>query len=137
MTASKKTSGHEVKTRANSGDDFALAYARLRDILILYQDRLEVTADSKYKFYTETRSASHNGKPLFFAAVVMGKAYVSYHLMPLYWDPALLKGISPQLKKRMQGKSCFNFTEAKPTLFRELSRLTAKGFALYRSRNLL
>lgn len=137
MTASKKSSGHEGKTRANSRDDFALAYARLRDILIPYYDRLEVTADSRYKFYTQTRSASHNGKPLFFAAVVMGKAYVSYHLMPLYWDPSLLKGISPQLKKRMQGKSCFNFTEPKPPLFRELSRLTAKGFALYRNRNLL
>lgn len=137
MAATRKTSGHEEKTRANSRDDFVLAYAKLRDILIPYYDRLEVTADSRYKFYTQTRSASHNGKPLFFAAVVMGMAYVSYHLMPLYWDPGLLKGISPELKKRMQGKSCFNFTEPKPALFRELSRLTAKGFALYRKRNLL
>jgi hypothetical protein len=137
MAASSKTSTKLAKTRATSRDDFALAYAKLRDILIPYQNQLEVTADSKYKFYTQTRSASHNGKPLFFAAVVMGKAYVSYHLMPLYWDPGLLKGISPELKKRMQGKSCFNFTEPMPALFRELSRLTAKGFALYRRRNLL
>ena len=137
MAASSRNDREKVKTRANSRDDFALAYAKLRDILIPYHDRLEVTADSKYKFYTQTRSASHNGKPLFFAAVVMGKAYVSYHLMPLYWDPALLKGSSSELKKRMQGKSCFNFTEPKPALFRELSRLTAKGFALYRKRNLL
>jgi hypothetical protein len=137
MAASSKTSEHQVKTRANSKAEFALAFTKLRDILIPYQNRLEVTVDSKYKFYTETRSASHNGKPLFFAAVIMGKAYVSYHLMPVYWDPSLLKGISSELKKRMQGKSCFNFTEAKPALFRELVRLTAKGFALYRSRNLL
>lgn len=137
MAAPGQTSAHQEKTRANSKADFALAFTKLRDILIPYQNRLEVTVDSRYKFYTETRSASHNGKPLFFAAVIMGKAHVSYHLMPVYWEPALLKGISRELKRRMQGKSCFNFNEPKPALFRELSRLTAKGFALYRSRNLL
>jgi hypothetical protein len=137
MAATSKTGAHPAKTRANSRAEFTLAFTKLRDILIPYQDKLKVTVDSKYKFYTETRSASHNGKPLFFAAVIMGRTNVSYHLMPLYWDPALLKGISPQLKKCMQGKSSFNFTEAKPNLFRELGRITAKGFALYRSRNLL
>jgi len=137
MSASTQTGLKQTKTRANSKAEFALTFTKLRDILILYQDRLEVTVDSKYKFYTETRSASHNGKPLFFAAVIMGQANVSYHLMPVYWEPGLLKGLSPELKKRMQGKSCFNFTEAKPRLFRELARLTAKAFALYRGRNLL
>lgn len=137
MAASTQTGPQQTKTRANSKAEFALAFTKLRDILIPYQDRLEVTVDSKYKFYTETLSSSHNGKPLFFAAVILGKAYVSYHLMPVYWDSGLLKGTSPELKKRMQGKSCFNFTEAKPNLFRELARITAKGFALYRKRNLL
>jgi hypothetical protein len=38
----------------------------------------------------------------------------------------------------MEGKSCFNFTEAPdPTLQRELTKLTAAGFALYRRKNLL
>ena len=57
--------------------------------------------------------------------------------MPLYWEPSLVKGISPALKKRMQGKSCFNFTSYDPALFRELAKLTAAGFALYRTKNLL
>ena len=46
---------------------------------------------------------------MFFGAVVTGKAYVSYHLMPLYTCPWLVKTVSADLKKRMQGKSCFNF----------------------------
>jgi hypothetical protein len=38
-----------------------------------------------------------------------GKSYVSFHLIPVYMFPDLLKGLSPALEKRMQGKSCFNF----------------------------
>jgi hypothetical protein len=74
---------------------------------------------------------------MFFGAVISGRAYVSFHLMPLYWDPSLIENISPQLKKRMQGKSCFNFTSPDPALFRELGKLTGKGFALYREKNLV
>lgn len=58
----------------------------------------------------------------------MGKNYVSYHLMPVYMNPAMHERISPELKKRMQGKACFNFTEVDPGLFRELAALTATGF---------
>jgi hypothetical protein len=74
---------------------------------------------------------------MFFGAVISGRAYVSFHLMPLYWDPSLLVKISPALKKRMQGKSCFNFTSPDPALFRELGKLTSKGFVLYRKKNLV
>jgi hypothetical protein len=48
---------------------------------------------------------------------------VSYYLMPVYVDPCLLDGISENLKRRMQGKSCFNFTETDQPLFKELTRL--------------
>jgi len=34
---------------------------------------------------------------------------VSFHLMPLYMSASLEKQIPPALKKRMQGKTCFNF----------------------------
>ncbi len=39
--------------------------------------------------------------------------------------------MSPDLKKRMQGKSCFNFKTPDPVLFEELAALTrrcAKAF---------
>jgi predicted nucleotide-binding protein (sugar kinase/HSP70/actin superfamily) len=38
--------------------------------------------------------------------------------------PELLKGMSPELKKHMQGKSCFNFKKVEPDLFKELKELT-------------
>jgi len=45
-------------------------------------------------------------------------------------DPTLQKRISPELRKRMQGKSCFNFTEIDPILFRELAALTRSASPL-------
>jgi hypothetical protein len=48
--------------------------------------------------------------------------------MPVYGCPELLEDISPELKKRMQGKSCFNFKTVDEKLFKELGKLTKAGF---------
>jgi hypothetical protein len=47
--------------------------------------------------------------------------------VPVYAAPELGKNMSPELKRRMQGKSCFNFTTVDETLFRELESLTEEG----------
>jgi len=66
---------------------------------------------------------------MFFGSVRLGKAYVSFHLMPLYMCPVLIESLSPALRKRMQGKTCFNFkTEPEPELVTGLMRLTEAGF---------
>ena len=72
-----------------------------------------------------------------FAAVQVGKRYVSYHLMCLYAEPALAGGISPELTRRRQGKSCFSFTRVDDALFDELADLTARGRELYAERGML
>lgn len=122
---------------SNRTADFPATFFALKRVLAPCGKYLHVSTDTRNRFYLETRAPSYKGKPLFFGAVISGRAYVSFHLMPLYWDPSLRKKISPQLKKRMQGKSCFNFTAPDPALFRELAKLTAAGLALYRTKNLL
>jgi hypothetical protein len=73
---------------------------------------------------------------MFFGAVQTKKNYVSYHLMPVYVYPDLLDGISPELRRRMQGKSCFNFSRVDETLVAELARLTERGLQRYREHGL-
>ena len=51
---------------------------------------------------------------------------IRFFLLPMYAHPELLEGISPELRKRMQGKACFNFTKVDETLFAELEALTAR-----------
>lgn len=64
----------------------------------------------------------------------MTKNYVSFYLMPVYAQSALQDAISPALRKRMQGKSCFNFVAVDEPLFQELTQLTARSagdFGMY------
>jgi hypothetical protein len=133
----KRSSRAEAPEVVDRSESFAAAFFALKRIFAPYTKSLNVNADTRTRFYLETKSASYKGKPLFFGAVISGRAYVSFHLMPLYWDESLAKKLSADLKKRMQGKSCFNFTTADQKLFRELGKITAAGFALYRRKNLL
>ena len=112
--------------------DLAAVYADLRRIMAPYAAKLDVKRDDETELYVDTRHVQKNKKPQFFGAVQVKKAYVSYHLMPLYLKPALLDAVSPELKARMQGKSCFNFKAAEPKLFKELAALTKSAYASYR-----
>lgn len=57
---------------------------------------------------------------------------MSSHLMPVYMCTELLNTISLELKKRMQGKACFNFKEVDEKLFQELAALTDKGYRRFK-----
>jgi hypothetical protein len=48
--------------------------------------------------------------------------------MPIYVQPSLLDEVSPALRKRMQGKSCFNFAKVDEPLLAELEALTRRGY---------
>ena len=73
---------------------------------------------------------------MWFGSVRVGKAYASFHLLPLYMNPALTKTIAPALKKRMQGKACFNFKDAPENdALAELKRLTEASFKEWASRS--
>ena len=61
---------------------------------------------------------------MFFGAVVMFPRYASHHLMPLSACPELARTVSSGLKKRMQGKSRFNFRAPDEVLFAEFGELT-------------
>lgn len=112
-------------------------YERLRDIMIPYANDLDLKKDAPGELYIDTNHLMANDKPLFFGAVRINKRYVSYHLMPVYVNTALLDNISAGLRKRMQGKSCLNFTTIDEELFAELSLLTRAGHEFYRRQGYL
>jgi hypothetical protein len=113
--------------------DFVPVFTLLKSVFAKHARRLAVKADTPKEYTLVTKSASpfsqHKGEPMYFGSVRLGKAYVSFHLMPLYFNAPLTHTISPALKKRMQGKTCFNFkTEPEPELIAELKKLTDAGF---------
>src|SRR5688572_3320896 len=116
--------------------DFTPVFERLKSILQPYEAALHLDNSSAEGYALSTHPFPESLKmpqnPLFFAGVTSRKSYVSFYLMPVYIQPALLEGISPELKKRMQGKSCFNFKVVDDALFEELARITEQGFLSYK-----
>lgn len=108
--------------------EFPIIFEKLRSILKPYSPKLIVKADTSDGFSLDGAYSEKWDKELFFGAAQIKKNYVSFYLMPVYMYPDLLKNISPELKKRMQGKSCFNFKKVESALLDELTQLTDQGF---------
>jgi len=111
----------------SAGNNFPVVFEQLKNILKPYAEKLTVKTDSADTYYIDGPHSEKWRKELFFGSAQIKKNYVSFYLMPVYMYPDLLKGVSPELKKHMQGKSCFNFKQVEPVLFKELAELTRKG----------
>jgi hypothetical protein len=108
-------------------------FALLRGILAEQSKPLIITVDKPGDYQVASPTMKDRvGRPLYVAGVKTGKNYVSYHLMPVYAVPKLVQMLSPALKKRMQGKSCFNFTTIDPSEAQELSAVTKAGIDAFR-----
>lgn len=119
---------------ANSNPDFVHIYTRFKTILGKYAGgHLSVRENQpgQYELVGPPTPPS-KGRDVWFGAARIGKSYVSYHLMAVYVFPDLLNDISPELRKRMQGKSCFNFKHEDEGLFNELAELTEQGYQRFR-----
>ena len=116
-------------------DDFPAVFEQLKNILKPYANNLTVKTDTSDTYYLDGPYSEKWKKELFFGSAQIKKNYVSFYLMPVYMYPELLNDISPELKKHMQGKSCFNFKKIEPDLFKELEELTHKGVDKFRKEN--
>jgi hypothetical protein len=85
------------------------------------------------EYYLEGPFSGRWKKEMYFASTHIRKSYGSFYLMPVYMFPDLLNGISPGLKKHMQGKTCFNFKQVERALFRELAALTKKRYERFKN----
>ncbi len=111
-----------------SSSEFPVVFEHLKKILKPYASKLSLKMDSANTYYLDGPFSEKYKKEMFFGSAQIKKNYVTFYLMPIYMYPDLLKSISPALKKHMQGKSCFNFKQVEPELFKELGSLTKKGF---------
>ncbi|HEV8588130.1 MAG TPA: hypothetical protein VGQ72_04595 [Pyrinomonadaceae bacterium] len=108
-------------------NDLNAVFDRLKAIFAPYEKKMNVAQDTDKMYVLNTRYLLKKNYPLMFGGVRLGKNYVSFYLMSVYATPEELKTMTPELKKRMQGKSCFNFKEVDEKLFKELAKLTRAG----------
>jgi hypothetical protein len=113
--------------------DFDAVHDRLKAILVPYANGdLVVTKNGPDGMALEI--AGLEGKPWgYVAGTRKGKSYVSLYLMPVYASPELDASLSPELRRRKQGKSCFNFTKIDEPLMTELEGLAARGIPAFKA----
>jgi len=97
--------------------DLTAVFTGLREMLLEVEASLTPSVDDS----TQVR-LDYNSE--FFAAIKLCKSCVSYHLLPLYLDPSLREHASPELRTRLKGKACFNFTRLEPSHKQDLLALT-------------
>jgi hypothetical protein len=106
--------------------DFDAVYAELRALMLRAAVGMSVGKDAPgdLEMFAPWAHPRKPKTPMWFGMVRQGKAYVSFHLLPLYMNPAMQAEVSATLEARKQGKACFNFRTADPALFVELETLT-------------
>ncbi len=111
--------------------DFNAVFHKLKAIFKPYEKKMDVAQDTPTAYLLNTRHVMKTRQPLCFGGVRLGKNYVSFYLFSVYVSPGEVRGMSPELKKRMQGKSCFNFKAVDEKMIRELASLTKTGAAKF------
>jgi hypothetical protein len=131
-----------MRKASNSGSrssDFRAVFDQLKRLVqkAAAGTKLAVTDDSPDNYSLTAGYSERFKKDLWFGGVRMGKSYVSLHLTPVYMNAKLLDGMSTELRARMQGKSCFNFSKPlEPAMRREIGDLIGRcirGFAAFGS----
>ena len=117
--------------------NFEETFERLREIFKPLEKDLAVKTDEPGKYYLLTKKLNEKKQEIWFGGVEIKKNYVSFHLVPLYFFPELLDNISPELKKRLTGKSCFNFKKPDDAVFADLKNLTKAGFETFKQKEMI
>jgi hypothetical protein len=119
--------------------EFNAIFAKLRTLLEKHAvgDTLAVVEDSQHRYCLAGGQHPTHKTPMPLAWAQIGKGYVSFHHMGICASTKIRDGLSPRLKVRMQGKSCFNFKTCDQAILEELDALTANAFAALRAARLL
>ena len=120
-----------------SDAQFQTTFKVLKTALKKHEKNLTIKTNKNDTYNLYAGYSEKYKRDIYFGGVEIKKNYVSFHLMPVYINPNLLDDISPELKQRMQGKSCFNFKIVNKAQLRELTALTNKGFEYYKKEGML
>lgn len=114
--------------------DLDSIFRAVRPLYAKHEAACVVLHDERHRYYLGTHEIrAKDGYRTGFGGVEIKKNYVSVHLIPVYVHPELLAATSDRLRRRMQGKSCFNFKkQLEPDLIDELARLIDNGIEHFR-----
>jgi hypothetical protein len=107
--------------------DLPAVEVRLRAILAPYEDRLEHATVYGIPVLRRPGANAHQ----WFAFVKPATKHVGFYLLPVHEWPDLRDSMSPELRKRLGGRSAFTFKAIDQVEMADLEVLVARAFERY------
>ena len=119
-------------------DKRAEIFAQLKDPLVNYTPPFEAKIDNDrwYDLYSikDLVIEGRKRKEVYFAGIIIQKAYVGFYYMPVYAEPEIKALFKPELLKLLKGKSCFHINKLDEVLLEQIRQALENGFKLYQER---
>lgn len=97
--------------------------------------RYEVEFDKGYSVTSERTGKTMVKHGLYFVGIMMQSSYVGFYFMPIYANPSVFSGVSPDLRKLLKGKSCFHIKTYDERLFWEIEKMVKRGYQIFKKMN--
>ena len=116
-------------------NDLGAIFTTLKALLEVYQPPLiaKMDDDSHFDLWSQKDLviAGRKRKELFFAGLIIQKAYVGFYFMPVYTNEEVKAVFPPELLKLLKGKSCFHIKRLDPQLVEQIEKALKVGFDTY------
>ncbi len=113
-------------------------FAKLKELLAKYNPPFTPKTDNErwYDLYSnkEVEVWGRKRTEVYFAGIIIQKAYVGFYYMPVYAEPERKTLFKPELLKLLKGKSCFHIKKLDEELEKQIEQALADGFEMYRQR---
>lgn len=123
-------------------NDLQAIFDTLKPLLQSYTPPLTARVDTPARY--ELWSVKPTAEPLlvegrkrsevFFASLIIQKAYVGFYFMPVYVETELKTIFQPELLRLLKGKSCFHIKKLDAALLGQIEAALKIGFELYQQR---
>lgn len=116
-------------------------FQKLKEILKKYEPPFshKIDTDAGYDLWS-FRAVEMFGRKypeVYFGGIVLRGKYISLYNMAIYMNKKLTENLSPALKKKLSGKSCFHLTELNDSMISEIEGLFENSYQYYKDNNWL
>lgn len=119
-------------------NDLQVIFDTLKPLLQAYAPPLIPPVDTSTRFELWSVKPlvieGRKRKEVFFASLIIQKAYVGFYFMPVYVETELKNVFQPELLRCLKGKSCFHIKKLDETLLGQIETALKIGFELYQQR---
>ena len=119
-------------------DELTPIFEQLKPLISRYSPPLQPKTDTDRYYdvwsFKDLVIADRKRKEVFFAGLIIQKAYVGFYFMPVYTDPETKNFFQPELLRLLKGKSCFHIKKLTPGLLTQIDETLERGYKLYQER---